>query len=128
MSTVDEASSVLPVSEPPVSTKLLPQARIIAQAHHASHGNRITPGQLAVRMRVGTDIAEQILDALGDIPAAANTTRHTAPPPREYRRDRLDADTRTREAILGYGCLHRAHLVPTAQPIRSGPARRRPVL
>jgi hypothetical protein len=58
----------------------LPQVRIIARAHHATHGTRITPGQLALRMRVGTDIAEQILDALADIPTAPNTTTHNGAP------------------------------------------------
>jgi hypothetical protein len=80
VSTVDDAPSALPVPEPTTTAKLLPQARIIAQAHHATHGTRITPGQLAVRMRIGTDLAEHILDALGDIPTAANTAPHNGTP------------------------------------------------
>jgi hypothetical protein len=77
---VDDVTLPLPIPEPTVTTKLMPQARIIATAHHATHGTRITPGQLAVRMRVGTDIAEQVLDALTDIPTAANTAPHNGTP------------------------------------------------
>ncbi len=76
VSTVEDAVPALPEPEPTAGAKRLPEARIIAQAHHTTHGTRITPGQLAVRMRVDTNIAEQILNTLGDAPTAPNTRTH----------------------------------------------------
>ncbi|MEV7227272.1 hypothetical protein AB0M79_09655 [Polymorphospora sp. NPDC051019] len=49
-------------SGPPAG--LLPGARIIADAHRKAHGEPITAGQLAVRMRVPTATAAEILTAL----------------------------------------------------------------
>lgn len=59
---------------------LLPNARIIAQAHHDAHGEAITANQLATRMRIGTPVARQILDQLDTIPTAANTQPHNGTP------------------------------------------------
>jgi hypothetical protein len=82
VSTVDEPVQPLPVPEPepPATVKLLPQARIYAQAHQSAHGTPITPGQLAVRMRVGTDLAEQILNQLDTIPTTPNREPHNGTP------------------------------------------------
>lgn len=80
VSAVDEAQATVPVPEPAVSVKLLPQARIIADAHHATHGTPITRGQLAVRMGIDTNTAENVLDALAPVPTAPNTAAHNGTP------------------------------------------------
>ena len=77
---MDQAQAKLSVPEPAVSVKLLPQARIIAQSHHDTHGNPITRGQLAVRLGINTNTAEQILDALGTISTTSNTSVHNGTP------------------------------------------------
>lgn len=63
--------AVSPVPGKPTSTMgdLLPGARMFAQTHHQAHGTPITPGQLAVRMRINTATAERLLRAL-DTPTA----------------------------------------------------------
>lgn len=47
---------------------LLSGARIVASAHEKAHGEPITPGQLAVRLRVPTATAADILTALNNQP------------------------------------------------------------
>lgn len=56
---------------------LLPGARMFAQAHHAAHGTPITPGQLAVRMRVDTTTADRLLHAINTRAARHNGTTVT---------------------------------------------------
>jgi hypothetical protein len=51
------------------TNQLLPGARIIAAAHAAEHGQPITAGQLAVRLRIPTPTAARVLDALTTTPA-----------------------------------------------------------
>ncbi|MBQ1014907.1 DUF2637 domain-containing protein [Micromonospora sp. M51] len=48
---------------------LLSGARIVASAHEKAHGEPITPGQLAVRLRVPTHTAADILTALNTQPS-----------------------------------------------------------
>ncbi|MFC3383342.1 hypothetical protein [Couchioplanes azureus] len=55
---------------------LLANARTIAVSHRDSHGEDIKANQLAVRLRVPTPIAADILTHLTSPPAAANTTPH----------------------------------------------------
>jgi hypothetical protein len=73
-----EADERLPIAVPePASTAtFLPEARIIAQAHHAAHGQPITAGILAQRLQVTPTTAEDILTALGSLPTAPNTQPH----------------------------------------------------
>ena len=58
---------------------LLPGARIFAKAHQEAHGERITPGQLAVRLQVPTTIAKDVLNVLYPEPAT-NTGPHNGTP------------------------------------------------
>ncbi|RQW98577.1 DUF2637 domain-containing protein [Micromonospora inaquosa] len=51
---------------------LLAGARIVATAHEKAHGEPITPGQLAVRLRVPTATAADILTALNTQPTINN--------------------------------------------------------
>ncbi|MET8121798.1 hypothetical protein [Micromonospora sp. NPDC005291] len=51
---------------------LLSGARIVASAHEKAHGEPITPGQLAVRLRVPTQTAADILTALNNQPTTNN--------------------------------------------------------
>ena len=60
--------------------QLLPGARIFAEAHHQAHGQPINPGQLAVRMRIDTTIAEQILGELSKVGTPANVAPHNGTP------------------------------------------------
>jgi hypothetical protein len=48
----------------PVPAALLTRAEHIIRAHTEGTGTQITPGELAVRMRVNTDVAAQILAVL----------------------------------------------------------------
>ncbi|MEU1750325.1 hypothetical protein [Micromonospora arida] len=61
-----------PVAAPAAKTgpalALLPNARIVATAHEKAHGEPITAGQLAVRLRVPTQTAADILTALNTQP------------------------------------------------------------
>ncbi|MEU1587195.1 hypothetical protein [Micromonospora sp. NPDC005710] len=54
---------------------LLSGARIVATAHERAHGEPITPGQLAVRLRVPTHTAADILTALTN-PTTINDKTH----------------------------------------------------
>ncbi|MEU5906146.1 hypothetical protein ABZ780_17420 [Micromonospora sp. NPDC047467] len=51
---------------------VLSNARIVATAHEKAHGEPITPGQLAVRLRVPTATAADILTALNTQPTTNN--------------------------------------------------------
>ena len=62
------------------SSGLLPGARIIADAHRDATGEAITPGQLAVRLRVATPVAERILDQLSTLDRPATTEPHNGTP------------------------------------------------
>jgi hypothetical protein len=57
------------------SAPLLANARTIAVAHREEHGADINPNQLAVRLRVPTPVATDILTHLRDNPPAAASTR-----------------------------------------------------
>ncbi|MFG3638796.1 hypothetical protein ACGF3C_00815 [Micromonospora sp. NPDC047762] len=56
------AAPAIPAVKP--AAALLSGARIVADAHAKAHGEPITPGQLAVRLRVPTQTAADILTAL----------------------------------------------------------------
>ena len=45
----------------PVPATLLTRAEHVARTHHTTTGTPITPGELAVRMRVNTDSAQQLI-------------------------------------------------------------------
>jgi hypothetical protein len=72
----DEPAPIAPATAVDRITGLLPGARIFAEAHQQAHGQPITPGQLAVRLRVDTTTAEQILDTLSTVGANPTTTPH----------------------------------------------------
>ncbi|WP_406108507.1 DUF2637 domain-containing protein [Micromonospora globbae] len=55
---------------------LLSNARIVATAHEKAHGEPITPGQLAVRLRVPTNTAADILTALHTSRPTVNDNTH----------------------------------------------------
>ncbi|MFG2048764.1 DUF2637 domain-containing protein [Micromonospora sp. NPDC048935] len=55
---------------------LLSGARIVASAHEKAHGEPITPGQLAVRLRVPTHTAADILTALNTQPTINDKTHN----------------------------------------------------
>jgi hypothetical protein len=61
------------LSLPLVSPQLVAQVREVARQYQAEHGTPITAGQLAVRLRVTSEIAAQALAALDD--TAAPTAR-----------------------------------------------------
>jgi hypothetical protein len=50
--------------KPMVAPGQLARARHVAEAHHKTNGAAITPGELAVRMRISTERANQLLAAL----------------------------------------------------------------
>jgi len=53
---------------PMVPPQLLQRATEMARAYRAEHGTRISPGQLAVRLRVTTEQAAHLLAAIDDTP------------------------------------------------------------
>ncbi|MEU5913623.1 hypothetical protein [Micromonospora sp. NPDC047527] len=55
---------------------VLSNARIVATAHEKAHGEPITPGQLAVRLRVPTATAADILTALNTQPTINDKTHN----------------------------------------------------
>ncbi|MFI7541087.1 hypothetical protein [Actinoplanes sp. NPDC049599] len=75
------APATLPAPAPaaPVDQRfpelLLSNARTIVASHRDEHGEDINPNQLAVRLRVPTPIATDILTRLRDNPPTAATTR-----------------------------------------------------
>ncbi|MGW5576594.1 hypothetical protein [Micromonospora chokoriensis] len=64
------AAPAIPAVKP--AAALLSGARIVADAHAKAHGEPITPGQLAVRLRVPTQTAADILTALTTNPNTNN--------------------------------------------------------
>ncbi len=54
---------------------LLSNARTIAASHRDEHGEDINPNQMAVRLRVPTPVATDILTHLHNHPPKAATTR-----------------------------------------------------
>ncbi len=63
------------VTGPEIPALLLTNARTIAASHRHEHGEDIKPNQLAVRLRVPTPQAADILTHLQDNPPTAATTR-----------------------------------------------------
>jgi hypothetical protein len=68
------------------TASMLPSARMYVESHHQAHGTAITPGQLAVRMRIDTPTADRLLRALNsttdvftDTPAITHTHNGTRP-------------------------------------------------
>lgn len=78
----ETASDRVPVAAIPASdtADLFPGARIIADAHRQATGEPITAGQLAVRMRLPSPIAERILDQLSTIDQTATAEPHNGTP------------------------------------------------
>ena len=54
---------------------LLANARTIAVSHREEHGEDINPNQMAVRLRIPTPLATDILTALATNPPIAASTR-----------------------------------------------------
>lgn len=77
--TAEKDPTPAPVAAPAATTgsalALLPNARIVATAHEKAHGEPITAGQLAVRLRVPTHTAADILTALNN-PSTINDRPH----------------------------------------------------
>lgn len=69
-----------PVTNPTAPTRFLSEARIIAQAHHAAHGQPITAPTLANRLNVTPTTAEEILNHLAEVPTTPNTQPHNGAP------------------------------------------------
>ncbi len=59
---------------PIVPPELLARATEVARKHRSDNATRITPGQLAVRLKVTTEQATQLLKALDDTPTTSATT------------------------------------------------------
>ncbi|MEU7679453.1 hypothetical protein AB0C42_32100 [Micromonospora taraxaci] len=68
------AAPAIPAVKP--APALLSGARIVADAHAKAHGEPITPGQLAVRLRVPTHTAADILTALTTQPTINDKTHN----------------------------------------------------
>ncbi|MCF0091950.1 hypothetical protein [Micromonospora sp. MH99] len=68
------AAPAIPAVKP--AAALLSGARIVADAHAKAHGEPITPGQLAVRLRVPTQTAADILTALTTQPTINDKTHN----------------------------------------------------
>jgi len=68
---VTTADAAPPIGRP-VPAALLTRARHLAQAHHATTGSPITAGELAVRLRVNSDTATQVLTVLDLAPDHPN--------------------------------------------------------
>jgi hypothetical protein len=65
------------LADKPFPDMLLANARTIADSHRDEHGDDINPNQMAVRLRVPTPVATDILTHLRDHPpAAANLRPH----------------------------------------------------
>ncbi|RKN24139.1 DUF2637 domain-containing protein [Micromonospora musae] len=78
--TTDKDPTPAPVAPATVTTSpppaLLSNARIVATAHEKAHGEPITAGQLAVRLRVPTNTAADILTALTNRPTVNDKTHN----------------------------------------------------
>ncbi|SCG76047.1 hypothetical protein GA0070609_5199 [Micromonospora echinaurantiaca] len=74
--TTDTDTTPAPAAPAPAMTgpppALLSNARIVASAHEKAHGEPITAGQLAVRLRVPTGTAADLLTALNTQPTINN--------------------------------------------------------
>ncbi|MGC4837561.1 hypothetical protein ACLQ3D_23970 [Micromonospora vinacea] len=68
------AAPAIPAVKP--AAAMLSNARIVATAHEKAHGEPITPGQLAVRLRVPTQTAADILTALTTQPTVNDKTHN----------------------------------------------------
>ena len=115
-----------PASRGQPAPALLSGARIVATAHEKAHGEPITPGQLAVRLRVPTQTAADILTALTTQPTINN--RPTTAPLLEPLRDLLDAASRARNHHgFGHGSLRcsRNRLLALGHPHQHHPQPRR---
>jgi hypothetical protein len=74
-------AATVPVATVPAGmSELLPNARRVVEAHRHAHGEPITPGQLAVRMRVPTTTAENILDQLDKATTTPAAKTHNGSP------------------------------------------------
>jgi Protein of unknown function (DUF2637) len=62
---------------PMVPPELLARSTEIARAYRAEHGTRISPGQLAVRLRVTTEQAAHLLAAIDDTPTIDRSVNGT---------------------------------------------------
>jgi hypothetical protein len=69
------AATTAVAASPRFSAPLLSNARTIAVSHREENGEDINANQMAVRLRVPTPVATDILTALRDNPPAAATTR-----------------------------------------------------
>lgn len=78
--TPDTATDPIPAPAAPVTTgpppALLSNARLVAAAHAKAHGEPINPGQLAVRLRVPTHTAADLLTALNTPPTINDKTHN----------------------------------------------------
>ncbi|MFG2109722.1 hypothetical protein [Micromonospora chersina] len=77
--TTDTDTTPAPVAPQPATAGLPPallsNARLVAAAHAKAHGEPINPGQLAVRLRVPTHTAADLLTALNN-PTTINDHQH----------------------------------------------------
>jgi len=69
------AQLALPIVDP----ALLDRATEVARQYRTDNGTRITPGQLAVRLKVTTDQAAKLLQALDDTPTPSTPTVNGRP-------------------------------------------------
>ncbi|WP_428963447.1 DUF2637 domain-containing protein [Micromonospora fluostatini] len=73
----DTTAPATPATKPAApAPAMLSNARIVATAHEKAHGEPITPGQLAVRLRVPTHTAADILTALTTDPSINDKTHN----------------------------------------------------
>ena len=73
-----------PARDPQLAPGLVARGRYIAEAHRKHTGTDIGPGELAVKLRVSTARARQVLAVLAETtnkPASANGNRPTAAVP-----------------------------------------------
>ncbi len=63
-----------------LAQQLLPGARIIAESHYRTHNQHMTAGQLAVRMRIDTPVAQRIVDILSQVGQPSTTEPHNGTP------------------------------------------------
>jgi hypothetical protein len=67
------ASGAAQLTPPVVAPDLLARAAQVARTYRTEHGTPITPGQLAVRLKVTSDQATQALAVLNLDPASPTT-------------------------------------------------------
>lgn len=73
------ATEPVQLALPMVAPALLDRASEVARQYRTEHGTRITPGQLAVRLRVTTEQANHLLQALDNAPAMPDSTVNGRP-------------------------------------------------